>query len=75
MLSPYGIHTICFPPLKGVVSQDLHICFWYHSIDLKFLHLMEPFICFLNFVFVSQHSELTCPSPGLKDKIFSIGFT
>jgi hypothetical protein len=27
--------------LKGIVSGDLHICFWYHSIDLKLLHLME----------------------------------
>jgi hypothetical protein len=35
-------------------------------IDLKFLHLIEPFVWFLNFVFVSnflifasQHSNLT----------------
>jgi hypothetical protein len=25
--------------------------FLVHSIDLKFLHLMEPFVYFLNFVF------------------------
>jgi hypothetical protein len=28
--------------------------FWYHSIALKFLHLLSLFICFLNFVFVSN---------------------
>jgi hypothetical protein len=40
--------------------------FLYHWIDLKFLHLMELFVCFLNFVFVydfsiflSKPSELT----------------
>jgi hypothetical protein len=40
--------------LKGIVSRDLHICFWYQSICLKFLHRMELFVCFLNFVFVSN---------------------
>jgi hypothetical protein len=58
--------------------------FWYHSIDLTFLHLMEPFACFLNFVFVlnfsifvSQRSELTLwvdlgfsTRPGPKGRIF-----
>jgi hypothetical protein len=24
--------------LEGIASRDLHICFWYQSIDLKFLH-------------------------------------
>jgi hypothetical protein len=24
---------------KGIVSRDLEVCFWCHSIDLKFLHL------------------------------------
>jgi hypothetical protein len=67
--------------LKAFVSRDLHICFLVpFDIDLKFLHLMEPFLCFLNFVFVlnflifaSQRSEFTLwedlgfsPSPGLK---------
>jgi hypothetical protein len=33
-----------FSPLKGIISRDLHICFWYHSIDRKFLHLKEPFV-------------------------------
>jgi hypothetical protein len=69
--------------LKGIFSRDLHICFWDHSIELEFLHLMEPFVCFLNFIFVSTFSifasqrivSLPCPSPGLKSKIFSIGFT
>jgi hypothetical protein len=74
--------------LKEIVSRDLHICFWYHLIDLKFLRLLEPYVCFLNlvfmsnfFIFASQRSELTLwvdlrfnPSPGLKDRIFCYWF-
>jgi hypothetical protein len=66
--------------LKGIVSRDLHICFWYHSIDLKFLHLMEPFVYFLNFVFVSnffnfafQLGELTLPQSGAERQDFYYG--
>jgi hypothetical protein len=67
------------------VSRDV---FWYHSIDLKVLRLMEPSVCFLNFVFVSnfsifvsQRTDLILwldlgfsPSPGLKCKIFFYWF-
>jgi hypothetical protein len=74
---PYGsdtlpIHYARQYRYKGIVSQDLHI-FWYHSIDLKLLHLIEPFVCFLNFVFVLnflmfayQRSELTLYQSGVK---------
>jgi hypothetical protein len=44
--------------IKGIVSRDFVVCFWYHSIALKFLHLLSLFICFLNFVFVSNFSIL-----------------
>jgi hypothetical protein len=78
----------CYNPFKGIVSRDLHIFFWYHSIDLTFLPFGSMFLCFLDFVFVSnfsifasRHSELTLwvelafsPSPGLKGKIFSYLF-
>jgi hypothetical protein len=59
----------------------LHICFWYHPKDLKFLHLVEPFVCFLNFVFVwnfsifaSQRNELTLSQSGAQrqDIIFPL---
>jgi hypothetical protein len=40
--------------IKGIVSRDLHICFWYQSKDLKFLQHMEPLVCFSNFVFVKN---------------------
>jgi hypothetical protein len=66
-----GLIVHCNQEFKRTVSRDFHICFRYHSIDLKFLHLIEPFFCFLNFVFVSdfsifanQRSELTYPVSG-----------
>jgi hypothetical protein len=69
------IHIGTVVLLKGMVSRDLHICFLYQLIDLNFLHLIEPFVCFLNFVFVSnfsifasQRSELTLgftSTPGI----------
>jgi hypothetical protein len=56
--------------------------FCYHSIDLKFLHLTEPFICFQNFgfvshfsIFASQRSELTQFQSGAQRLDFSVGFT
>jgi hypothetical protein len=52
-----------------------HICFWQHSIDLKFLNLMDPFVCFLNFAFVwnisvfsSHRSEFTLSQCGAQRK-------
>jgi hypothetical protein len=40
--------------LKGIVSRYLHIGFWYHLIDLTFLPLADLFVCFLNFVSLSN---------------------
>jgi hypothetical protein len=67
--------------IKGIVLRDFHICFWYHSIDLKFLHLMEPFVYFLNFVFgsnfsifASQRSELTLFQSGAQRQDFFYWF-
>jgi hypothetical protein len=48
--------------IKGIVSRDLHICFWYRSIDLKLLPLTERvhFVFLSNFlIFVSRRSEST----------------
>jgi hypothetical protein len=65
------IKIFVYCPFKWIVSRDLHMFFLCHSIDLKFLHLMEPFVCFLNFVFVSnfsifasRRSELTQSQSG-----------
>jgi hypothetical protein len=44
--------------IKGIVSRDLHLCFWYHSIDLRFLHLIEPFVCFLIVVSAPRRKNL-----------------
>jgi hypothetical protein len=70
---------------KGIDSRDLYICFWCHSVDLKFQYLINPFVCFLNFVFTSnflifafQCNELTLwvvPLRGSKVRYFSSGFT
>jgi hypothetical protein len=80
LLSYYALQI-----LRDSLTRFAHLFFWYHSIDLNFLHLMEQFFCFLNFIFVSnfsifasQRSELTLHqsgAPGLNGKIFSIGFT
>jgi hypothetical protein len=72
-----------FSFIKEIVSRDLHICFWYHSIDLKFLPFRSMFFCFLNFVFVLNVSILVSrgsewhlvPVRGPKAKYFSLGFT
>jgi hypothetical protein len=65
---------------KGSGQEICKYVVLYHSIGLKFLHLVEPFVYFLNFVFcrIFRFSHLSvvslpCPSPGLKGKIFSLG--
>jgi hypothetical protein len=43
--------------LKGIVSRDSVVCFWCHSIALKFLHKGTLFIWFLiSFFFLSTFS-------------------
>jgi hypothetical protein len=49
-----------FIRFKGIDLRYLHIYFLYHSKELKFLHRKEPFVCFLNFVFVSNFSIFAC---------------
>jgi hypothetical protein len=48
--------------------------FWYHLIDLKFLHFMEPFVCFKNYVFESNFS-IFASLRSSKARYFSISFT
>jgi hypothetical protein len=44
---------------KGIISRDFMVCFWYHLIDLKFVHIRSGFICFHVefFIFASRRSE------------------
>jgi hypothetical protein len=46
LLLYFKVNGYCYM-LKGIVSRDLHICFLVSiDIHLKFLHLMEPLVCF-----------------------------
>jgi hypothetical protein len=69
-----------FLVFKGRVSRDLHM-FLVPLIDLRFLHRMEPFVYFLNFVFASnfslfasQRSELTLSLSGVQKQDFFYWF-
>jgi hypothetical protein len=65
-----------------LLSIKLFISYLDYSIDLKFLHLMEPFVYFLNFVFksnfsifASQRSKLRLYQSRAQRQDFSIVFT
>jgi hypothetical protein len=68
-----NVYYILTRYFKGIVSRDLHICFWYHLLKpllLKFRFRVEFFL----FLLLSLVS-LPCSSQGLKGKIFSIGYS
>jgi hypothetical protein len=68
-----GSFKICF---KGIVSRDLEVSVWCHSIDLKFQHLWSLFVCFLTLILTAWKFKKPFfvkmqISPGwLKQRIF-----
>jgi hypothetical protein len=46
IISSYTIFLMLIFNIKGIVSRDLVVCFWCHSIDLKFLHIRSGSFAF-----------------------------